>query len=82
MWADGEWDFPDSYWKSKEFLAWLFNESPVADSVVVNDRWGRGDECKHGSYWTCSDQFNPGHLVPHKWENALMIDDGSWSWDK
>jgi alpha-L-fucosidase len=25
-----------------ELLAWLFNESPVKDDVVINDRWGRG----------------------------------------
>lgn len=38
----------DTYWKSKEFLAWLYNDSPVKDTVVVNDRWGSGDSCKHG----------------------------------
>eukprot|EP01114_Cavostelium_apophysatum_P014317 TRINITY_DN3680_c0_g1_i2.p1 TRINITY_DN3680_c0_g1~~TRINITY_DN3680_c0_g1_i2.p1 ORF type:complete len:288 (-),score=38.10 TRINITY_DN3680_c0_g1_i2:52-915(-) len=82
IWADGEWDFNDTYWKSKEFLAWLFTSSPVNETVVVNDRWGAGDECKHGSYWTCQDQFNPGYLMPHKWENALEIDRGSWSFDR
>ena len=27
--------------KSVEFLKWLYNESPVKDVVVVNDRWGK-----------------------------------------
>jgi len=40
VWTDGEWDKPSKDWKSEEFLAWLYNESPVKQSVVVNDRWG------------------------------------------
>ena len=34
--------------------------SPVKDYVVVNDRWGKGDHCTHGGYFTCHDRFNPG----------------------
>jgi len=40
VWADGEWEHPSSTWKSEDFLAWLYNESPVSSTVVVNDRWG------------------------------------------
>jgi alpha-L-fucosidase len=40
--SDGDWEARPNYWKSRELLAWLFNESPVKDSVVVNDRWGKG----------------------------------------
>lgn len=60
IWSDGDWEAEDVYWKATEFLAWLYNESPVKDKVVVNDRWGRGIPCKHGDFYTCSDRYNPG----------------------
>jgi alpha-L-fucosidase len=78
VWADGDWEMNDTYWRSKEFLAWLYNESPVKNSVVVNDRWGAGDSCRHGGYYTCADRYNPGVLQPHKWENCLTIDSRTW----
>mmetsp|Transcript_24407 Transcript_24407/g.27146 ORF Transcript_24407/g.27146 Transcript_24407/m.27146 type:complete len:453 (-) Transcript_24407:45-1403(-) len=82
IWADGDWEMSDTYWKSKEFLAWLYNESPVKDSIVVNDRWGKDDNCKHGGYWTCKDRYNPGKIVEHKWENAMTIDSSSWGYNR
>ncbi|XP_025073306.1 putative alpha-L-fucosidase [Pogonomyrmex barbatus] len=78
IWSDGDWEASDTYWKSKEFLAWLYNESPVKDTVVVNDRWGSNMPCHHGGFFTCSDRFNPGVLLPHKWENCMTIDKKSW----
>ena len=43
-WSDGDWETNPDYWKSTEFLAWLFNECPDSckDYVVTNDRWGQG----------------------------------------
>lgn len=78
FWSDGEWEAPDTYWNSKEFLAWLFNESPVNETIVVNDRWGQDTLCRHGSFYTCTDRYNPGQLQTHKWENAMTIDKKSW----
>lgn len=61
VWSDGEWEAPYTYWKSTEFIAWLYNDSPVKNTVVVNDRWGSGDIiCHHGDFYTCADRFNPG----------------------
>lgn len=80
VWSDGEWEAPDTYWNSTAFLAWLYNDSPVRSYVVVNDRWGKGVRCKHGDFFNCDDQFNPGVLQPHKWENCLPIDQGSWGY--
>ncbi|CAM4759519.1 unnamed protein product [Rotaria magnacalcarata] len=80
IWSDGDWEASDEYWNSTGFLAWLYNESPVRDTVVVNDRWGSGIPCQHGDFYTCSDHYNPGHLVTHKWENCFTIDKGSWGY--
>jgi alpha-L-fucosidase len=52
VWTDGEWDHPSDVWKSTDYLAWLYNESPVKESVVVNDRWGKETRSKHGGYYT------------------------------
>ena len=52
LWTDGEWDHPSEKWKSTEFLAWLYNESPVKKSICVNDRWGKETRGVHGGYFT------------------------------
>ncbi|XP_033221423.1 alpha-L-fucosidase-like isoform X2 [Belonocnema kinseyi] len=80
IWSDGEWEAPDTYWQSKEFLTWLFNSSPVKETVVVNDRWGSEALCHHGDFYTCQDRYNPGTFQPHKWENAMTIDRQSWGY--
>ncbi|XP_077869306.1 alpha-L-fucosidase-like [Saccoglossus kowalevskii] len=80
VWSDGDWEAPDTYWNSTDFLAWLYNYSPVKDTVVVNDRWGSGDTCHHGGYFTCTDRYNPGVLQEHKWENCMTIDKKSWGY--
>ncbi|XP_066982311.1 alpha-L-fucosidase-like [Macrobrachium rosenbergii] len=80
VWSDGDWEAPDWYWNSTVFLSWLFNESPVKDTVVVNDRWGIGCIGEHGSYYTVQDRFNPGVLQDHKWENCFTLDEQSWGY--
>ncbi|XP_066573357.1 tissue alpha-L-fucosidase isoform X2 [Amia ocellicauda] len=78
IWSDGDWEAPDSYWNSTQFLAWLYNDSPVKDSVVTNDRWGAGCSCKHGGYYNCEDKYTPGQLPKHKWEKCTSVDQLSW----
>ncbi|ESP04763.1 hypothetical protein LOTGIDRAFT_211563 [Lottia gigantea] len=78
VWSDGDYEAPDTYWGSTEFLAWLYNDSPIKDIVVTNDRWGINDTCKHGGYWTCKDRYMPTKVPPKKWENTMTIDKGSW----
>ena len=72
VWPDGEWEHPSELWKSTEFLAWLFNESPVREDVVIDDRWGKGCRGRHGGFYTTEYGHggeNPG-LAAHKWEEC------------
>jgi len=69
IFSDGEWDLTSQQWRSEELLAWLFNESPSRDDVVVNDRWGAGTRHHHGGYWTT--EYGAG--LPdgqHPWEES------------
>lgn len=60
FWADGDWEAYPTYWNSTDLIAWMYNDSPVRDEIVVNDRWGIGTPCKHGDFYNCHDRFNPG----------------------
>jgi alpha-L-fucosidase len=67
IFSDGEWDMDSKDWRSEELLAWLFNESPVREEVVVNDRWGKGIRHKHGDYFTT--EYGAGLASgAHPWE--------------
>jgi len=69
IFADGEWDMPSKDWRSEELLAWLFNESPCKDYVVINDRWGKDCRHKHGGYYTT--EYAAGMKdASHPWEES------------
>jgi alpha-L-fucosidase len=73
FWPDGEWDHPSEKWRSTEFLAWLYNESPVKENVVVNDRWGRETRGKHGGFYTTEYSLMHDQEIgemSHPWEEC------------
>ena len=82
IWADGDWEAPDSYWRSPEFLAWAYNSAPSRDTIVTNDRWGAGTSMHHGGFYTGGDRLNPRALMQHKWEDAFTIDTTSWGFNR
>ena len=85
VWTDGEWDHPSEVWKSTEFLAWLYNDSPVKNDVVVNDRWGKETRSKHGGIYTTEyDLVHEGVMtetLTHPWEECRGIG-GSFGYNR
>lgn len=78
IFADGEWDYDSKTLKSEKFLAWLYNESPVKNTVIVNDRWGKETRSKHGDYYTTEydlvhNQEGIGDQASHLWEESRGI---------
>ena len=69
FWTDGDWDAPAETWKSQEFLSWLYNQSPVKEKIVVNDRWGSGVRFNHGGIYTPEYQPNLD-FETHDWEES------------
>lgn len=73
IFSDGEWDLSDTAWHSPELLAWLFNESPVAKDVVVDDRWGGNTRGKNtGATYTTS-EYGSGMNADVVWEESQGI---------
>ena len=78
LYPDGEWDYPSSMWQSEQFLAWLYNDSPVKESIVVNDRWGKETRSNHGGYYS-TEYGNVGgdekasDMSAHPWEEIRGI---------
>jgi alpha-L-fucosidase len=69
IFSDGEWELTSEDWRSPELLAWLFNESPVAGEVVIDDRWGKETRHKHGGYFTT--EYTSGmQASAHPWEES------------
>ena len=52
VWGDGHWRVPKAISRADEFFSWLYNESPVKDTVVVNDRWWSGSRAHSGDFYT------------------------------
>jgi alpha-L-fucosidase len=78
LWTDGEWDKSSKEWKSEEFLAWLYNNSPVKDNIVVNDRWGSETRSKHGGIYTTEyglvgEKEGIDNTIVHPWEECRGI---------
>jgi len=69
IFGDGEWELTSAEWRTPELLTWLFNDSPVKDEVVVNDRWGKDTRHKHGGYFTT--EYTAGMAAGnHPWEES------------
>jgi alpha-L-fucosidase len=73
IFSDGEWDLSDTAWHSPELLAWLFNESPVAKEVVVDDRWGSNTRGKNSGATYATSEYGSGMDASVIWEESRGI---------
>jgi alpha-L-fucosidase len=71
IFLDGEWEMDYKKWRSEELAAWLFNDSPVADYIAINDRWGK---CRgqHGSFYE-SEYGGGSGWIDHPWQEDRGI---------
>ncbi len=82
IFADGgEWDGTEDYWKTKEFLSWLYNDSPVKDEVVVNDRFAKDMPGNHGDYYSSEYKDVDEAKLSHPWEESRGIG-GSYGYNR
>lgn len=71
LWSDGDWEINADEWKAPELIAWLYNESPVKDKILVNDRWGKDVRRTHGSYLTS--EYGSSENIKRPWEECRGI---------
>jgi alpha-L-fucosidase len=76
----GEWDGSENYFKTKEFLAWLYSESPVKNEIVVNDRFAKNMPGNHGDYYS-SEYSDVTFSKHHPWEESRGIG-GSYGYNR
>ncbi|AYV81765.1 MAG: putative alpha-L-fucosidase [Harvfovirus sp.] len=81
LWLDGHWQKTAEDWKIQELLAWIYNVSPVKDTIVVNDRLGKFESGKHGDFYNFQDRFIPDKKIEHKWECVIGVSKG-WGYNK
>ena len=81
LYFDGEWNFPLDSFQMQDLLAWLYNDSPCKDDVVVNDRFGKGSRGKHGGVY-CSEAGIRESGTGHKWCEDRPISRGNWSYNR
>ena len=73
IFADGEWDLPDTGWHSLKFLSWLFSESPVKNEVVVDDRWGSNTRSMNNGAMYTTSEYGSGMDKTVTWEQCEGI---------
>ncbi len=79
-WPSGEWEHNSDFWNSTDFLAWLYNDSPVKDTIIVNDRWGSETRGAHGGYYTA--EYSKQTWLNHKWEANRGVDVFSFGYNR
>ena len=71
LWLDGDWMGTPEQFRSKELIAYYYNQAAERDqAVAVNDRWGKSRGAR-GDFYTQEYQYDTiNRLIGHKWENT------------
>jgi len=77
LWLDGQWDYPVELWKTRELIAWYYNQAEDPDEVCVNDRLGQGTRGP-GVWGVYGDFATPEYevmdeITDYKWESCRGI---------
>ena len=67
----GEWDLTEEESHTKEFLTWLYTDSPVNDKIVVNDRFCVEMPGNHGDYY--STEYQDKQIDEHPFEESRGV---------
>jgi alpha-L-fucosidase len=75
FWTDGQWEQPSSVWRSREFVSWLFNDSPVRDRVAINGRWGSDVDKMKGPWMGnfIATEYDGVEALSRPWEECRGI---------
>ena len=77
----GEWLYDDEFWKTKDFLSWLYNDSARNKEIVVNDRWCKGMPGKHGDYFSSEYKDADAGSFGKPWEESRGVG-GSYGFNR
>lgn len=71
LWLDGDWQEPVETFRTKEIIAYYYNQAEQWDKeVAVNDRWGQVRGI-FGDFYTQEYEYDViDRLIDHKWENT------------
>lgn len=71
LWNDGDWELTPEEWGSAELLRWLYQDSPVKNTIITNDRWGKGLMKNFGGFLTS--EYESALNTDQYWEECRGI---------
>ena len=75
LWLDGDWMGTPEQFRSKELIAYFYNQAAERDqAVAVNDRWGQSRGTR-GDFYTQEYEYGikGQKILPHTWESCRGV---------